>query len=89
MNDSLGQFDARADSAAADESLFGASLPAIGADHDPADQGENLVDVVGEVDGGRLSFVWYYRSDRYDRATIEAVAADFAAALRGIAEDAR
>jgi amino acid adenylation domain-containing protein/non-ribosomal peptide synthase protein (TIGR01720 family) len=83
----LGQFDSRAEDE--DQSLFGETLPVIGADHDPADHGENLVDVVGEVTDGRLSFVWYYRADRFDRATIEAVAADFATALRGIAGDVR
>jgi non-ribosomal peptide synthase protein (TIGR01720 family) len=83
----LGQFDARAEDE--DNSLFGAGLPAIGADHDPADPGEHLVDVVGEVAEGRLSFAWYYRPDQLDRATVEAVAEDFAEALRGIAAAAR
>ncbi|HEX6355809.1 condensation domain-containing protein, partial [Actinophytocola sp.] len=83
----LGQFDSRAEDT--EQSLFGATLPAIGADHDPADHGENLVDVVGDVTDGRLSFAWYYRTDRFGRATIEALAADFAQALRGIAGDVR
>jgi amino acid adenylation domain-containing protein/non-ribosomal peptide synthase protein (TIGR01720 family) len=83
----LGQFDARAEDA--EESLFGAALPTIGADHDPADPGEHLVDVVGDVTDGRLSFAWYFRTDHYDRATIEVVASDFAKALRGIAGDVR
>jgi amino acid adenylation domain-containing protein/non-ribosomal peptide synthase protein (TIGR01720 family) len=83
----LGQFDSRAEDE--DNSLFGTTLPALGADHDPVDAGDHLVDVVGEVADGRLSFAWHYRPDRHDRATIEAVAADFAAALRGIAKDAR
>ena len=82
----LGQFDSRAEE---DGGLFGASLPAIGADHDPADTSQHLIDVVGEVNDGRLSFAWYYRADRYDRGTVEAVAADFAKALRGIAGDVR
>jgi non-ribosomal peptide synthase protein (TIGR01720 family) len=83
----LGQFDSRAEDE--DQSLFGQTLPVIGADHDPADHGENLVDVVGDVTDGRLSFAWYYRSDHYDHATIDAVASDFAKALRGIAGDVR
>lgn len=83
----LGQFDSRAEDE--DHSLFGTALPAVGADHDPADRGEQLVDVVGEVVDGRLSFAGYYRPDRHDRTTIEAVAADFAEALRGMAGDAR
>ncbi|HEX3591071.1 MAG TPA: condensation domain-containing protein, partial [Pseudonocardiaceae bacterium] len=83
----LGQFDARAEDE--DNSLFGAGLPAIGADHDPADHGEHLVDVVGEVADGRLSFAWYHRPDQLSRVTVEAVAADFAEALRAIAAAAR
>ncbi|MFL6118292.1 amino acid adenylation domain-containing protein, partial [Actinophytocola sp.] len=83
----LGQFDARAENE--DASLFGATLPAIGADHDPADHSENLVDVVGDVTDGLLSFAWYYRADHFDRATIQAVATDFAEALRAIAGDVR
>ncbi|OLF16235.1 non-ribosomal peptide synthetase [Actinophytocola xanthii] len=83
----LGQFDSRAEDE--EQSLFGATLPAIGADQDPADRGEHLVDVVGEASDGRLSFAWYFRADRFDRAAVEAVAADFAEALRGMAEDVR
>jgi non-ribosomal peptide synthase protein (TIGR01720 family) len=83
----LGQFDSRAEDE--DTSLFGAALPTIGADHDPADPGEHLVDVVGDVTDGLLSFAWYFRTDHYDHATIETVAADFAKALRGIAGDVR
>jgi non-ribosomal peptide synthase protein (TIGR01720 family) len=83
----LGQFDSRAEDE--DASLFGAALPTIGTDHDPADPGEHLVDVVGDVTDGRLSFAWYYRTDRYERATIDAVAAGFAKALRGMAGDVR
>jgi len=82
----LGQFDSRAEE---DGGLFGATLPAIGADHDPADTGQHLIDVVGEVNDGQLSFVWYYRTDHYARGTIETVAGDFAKALRGIAGDVR
>jgi non-ribosomal peptide synthase protein (TIGR01720 family) len=81
----LGQFDSRAEDT--DQSLFGATLPVIGAD--AADPGDNLVDIVGDVTDGRLSFAWYYRTDHYDRTTIETVAGDFAKALRGIAGDVR
>jgi amino acid adenylation domain-containing protein/non-ribosomal peptide synthase protein (TIGR01720 family) len=82
----LGQFDSRAEE---DGGLFGATLPVIGADHDPRDHGEHLVEVVGDVTDGRLSFAWYFRTDHFDRATIDAVASDFAKALRGIAGDAK
>ncbi|MFB9907499.1 non-ribosomal peptide synthase/polyketide synthase [Allokutzneria oryzae] len=83
----LGQFDSRAQDA--EHSLYLAARPSIGADHDPRDRGPHLVDVVGEVGDGVLGFSWYYHPDVHDTAVIEAVAADFADALRGIAEDCR
>jgi non-ribosomal peptide synthase protein (TIGR01720 family) len=83
----LGQFDSRAQDE--EHSLYQAVLPAVGQDHDPADRGDHLVDVVGEVGDGRLEFSWYYHPDVYDDAVVRAVADDFAAALRAIAEDCR
>ncbi|MDQ3578736.1 MAG: condensation domain-containing protein, partial [Actinomycetota bacterium] len=83
----LGQFDSRADDA--DNSLFGETHSVIGRDHDPADRGDHLIDIVGEVGDGKLTFAWYYQPDIHDAATIEAVAADFAEALRAIADDCR
>ncbi|GLZ39063.1 non-ribosomal peptide synthase/polyketide synthase [Actinokineospora sp. NBRC 105648] len=81
----LGQFDSRAQDES--DSLFGPTLSAVGQDHDPADRGGHLLDIVGEVSDGKLSFAWYYQADRLSAATAEAVAADFADALRAIAAD--
>ncbi|WP_436498500.1 non-ribosomal peptide synthase/polyketide synthase [Actinokineospora sp. HUAS TT18] len=81
----LGQFDSRAQDE--ESSLFHATLPAIGQDHDPGNGGGHLLDVVGEAADGRLTFAFYYRPDRHDRGTVERVAADFATALREIAAD--
>jgi amino acid adenylation domain-containing protein/non-ribosomal peptide synthase protein (TIGR01720 family) len=81
----LGQFDSRPE----DESLFGTTLPAIGTDQTPTDHSENLLDVVGDVTDGRLSFAWYYRTDHLNHPTVSTVATDFASALRAIAEDVR
>jgi amino acid adenylation domain-containing protein/non-ribosomal peptide synthase protein (TIGR01720 family) len=83
----LGQFDSRAQDE--EHSLYRAVLPSIGQDHDPADQGDHLLDVVGEVGDGRLGFSWYYHPDVHDDAVVQAVADDFGSALRAIAEDCR
>jgi amino acid adenylation domain-containing protein/non-ribosomal peptide synthase protein (TIGR01720 family) len=82
----LGQWE---DSAEEAGGLLRTSLGAVGQDHDPADRSPHLVEVVGAASNGRLAFTWHYQPDRHDRATIEAVAADFAAALRQIAADCR
>ncbi|SDI12834.1 non-ribosomal peptide synthase domain TIGR01720/amino acid adenylation domain-containing protein [Actinokineospora alba] len=83
----LGQFESRAQDE--ESSLFHATLPAIGQDHDPGDSGGHLLDVVGEAADGTLTFAFYFRPDRHDRGTVERVAADFATALREIAADCR
>nr|WP_253835268.1 non-ribosomal peptide synthase/polyketide synthase [Actinokineospora globicatena] len=81
----LGQFDSR--SAEESTTLFAETLGALGADHHPTDRTGHLIDIVGESTNGRLEFAWYYAADRYSRSTIEAVAAEFEAALLAIAED--
>ncbi|GAA3887063.1 non-ribosomal peptide synthetase [Saccharothrix violaceirubra] len=82
----LGQFDAGDE---AGLGLYRSVLPSVGRDHDPADVGDHLVDVVGEAGGGRLGFTWYFHPDVHPEDEIRAVADDFAAALRAIAEDCR
>ncbi|GAA4033864.1 non-ribosomal peptide synthetase [Allokutzneria multivorans] len=79
----LGQFDSKAQDT--EHSLYRAALPSIGADQDPRDSAGHLVDVVGEVTDGVLGFSWYC----HDVESVSRVAADFEAALRGIAEDCR
>ncbi|MCP3804373.1 non-ribosomal peptide synthase/polyketide synthase [Allokutzneria sp. A3M-2-11 16] len=79
----LGQFDSKAQDA--EHSLYRTALPSIGADLDPRDGGGHQVDVVGEVSDGVLGFSWYC----HDTEAVAEVAADFGAALRGIAEDCR
>ncbi|QFZ24669.1 non-ribosomal peptide synthase/polyketide synthase [Saccharothrix syringae] len=81
----LGRFDEGSGEA---DGLFRAVLPAVGQSHDPADAGDHLVDVVGEA-GRTLGFTWYHYPAVHPTAEVEAVAADFAAALRAIAEDCR
>ncbi|MBL1100668.1 non-ribosomal peptide synthase/polyketide synthase [Streptomyces coffeae] len=83
----LGQWDAR--SSQAQGGLFHAEHGSFGQDHDPGQGGSHLLEVVGAVQDGRLGFTWYYHPDVHERSTVEAVAADFADALRRIARDCR
>ncbi|WJE01554.1 non-ribosomal peptide synthase/polyketide synthase [Streptomyces antimycoticus] len=83
----LGQWDAR--SARSQGGLVHAEHGSFGQDHDPREGGSHLLEVVGAVQDGRLGFTWRYRPDVHERATVEAVAGDFAEALRRIAEDCR
>ncbi|QKV91249.1 non-ribosomal peptide synthase/polyketide synthase [Streptomyces sp. NA02950] len=83
----LGQWDAR--SSQAQGGLLHAEHGSFGQDHDPRQGGSHLLEVVGAVQDGRLGFTWYYHPDVHERSTVEAVAADFADALRRIARDCR
>ncbi|WP_433273364.1 non-ribosomal peptide synthase/polyketide synthase [Actinosynnema sp. CS-041913] len=82
----LGQFDSGSEESAG---LYRAVLPSVGQEHDPADQGDHLIDVVGEAGGGRLGFSWYFHPDVHSEDVVRQVVADFAFALRAIAEDCR
>ncbi|WP_033442424.1 non-ribosomal peptide synthase/polyketide synthase [Saccharothrix sp. NRRL B-16314] len=81
----LGQFDG---GSAESTGLYRSALPSVGLDHDPADAGDHVLDVVGEA-GRTLGFTWYYHPAVHSAAEIEAVVADFGAALRAIAADCR
>jgi non-ribosomal peptide synthase protein (TIGR01720 family) len=83
----LGQWDSRP--LEPDGGLVYAEHGSLGQDSDPADQGSHLLEVVGAVHGGELAFSWYYQPARHDRATVDAVAGEFAEALRQIAADCR
>ncbi|RSM46670.1 non-ribosomal peptide synthetase [Amycolatopsis balhimycina DSM 5908] len=84
----LGQWDDPG-AAATSESLYAAAHGSLGLDHDPAEHRPYLLDLVGAVQDGELVFSLIHQPDRHDRATVEAVAGDFAAALRRIAADSR
>ncbi|OXM62111.1 non-ribosomal peptide synthetase [Amycolatopsis vastitatis] len=84
----LGQWD-DSGAAATSESLYAAAHGSLGLDHDPAEHRPYLLDLVGAVQDGELVFSLIHQPDRHDRATVEAVAGDFAAALRRIAADTR
>ena len=82
----LGQWDGAAGPATS-ESLYAAVRGSLGRDHDPAEHHPHLLDLVGAVQDGELVFSLIYQPGRHDRRTAEALAGDFAAALRRIAAD--
>jgi non-ribosomal peptide synthase protein (TIGR01720 family) len=81
----LGQWDARPSEAHV--GLYKAVHGSMGQDHDPADGGPHLLEVVGAVQAGQLEFSWSYQPGVHDLSTIQAVARDFGQALRRIAQD--
>ncbi|HEY5835638.1 non-ribosomal peptide synthase/polyketide synthase [Streptomyces sp.] len=83
----LGQWDARPQHD--QRGLYRRELPSLGQDHDPREETTHLLEIVGAVQDGRLGFTWRYRPGVHDEQTVEAVAADFADALRLIAQDCR
>ncbi|MEV6443363.1 non-ribosomal peptide synthase/polyketide synthase [Amycolatopsis sp. NPDC051716] len=83
----LGQWDGSGGAGTASESLYAAACGSLGLDHDPAEHHPHLLDLVGAVQDGELVFSLIYQPGRHDRRTVEAVAGDFAGALRRIAAD--
>ena len=81
----LGQWDTRP--ARAHGGLYQGLHGSLGQDHDPADRGPYLLEVVGAVQGGQLEFSFYYQPGVHHLATVQAVAQDFTDALRRIAQD--
>ncbi|KFU81851.1 non-ribosomal peptide synthase domain TIGR01720/amino acid adenylation domain-containing protein [Amycolatopsis lurida] len=61
----------------------------LGREQDPGNRPPHVLEVVGGVRDGRLEFSWYYQPHLNTRATVAAVAADFADVLRAIASDCR
>ncbi|MDS0140063.1 MULTISPECIES: non-ribosomal peptide synthase/polyketide synthase [unclassified Amycolatopsis] len=84
----LGQWDG-AGGPATSESLYAAVRGSLGRDHDPDEHHPHLLDLVGAVQDGELVFSLIYQPARHDRRTAEALAGDFAAALRQIAADSQ
>ncbi|HVR95615.1 MAG TPA: amino acid adenylation domain-containing protein, partial [Thermoanaerobaculia bacterium] len=76
----LGQLDG----AVAEGRLLRGSAESAGPVRDPRQPRPYLLEINGRVAGGRLSLSWIYNESRHRRATVEAVAADFLAALRDL-----
>ncbi|MFF0221631.1 amino acid adenylation domain-containing protein [Streptomyces sp. NPDC004629] len=80
----LGQFDGllrRTDG----DPLYRAVSP-IGLAEQPSARRLHVLDIVGQVNGGRLEFTWSYSRRRHDERTVEALASAFLAHLSGIVE---
>ncbi|UZJ32707.1 condensation domain-containing protein [Streptomyces endophytica] len=85
----LGQWDARRTGTDTGGGLIRAEHGSFGQDHDPRDPGSHLLEAVGAVQNGRLTFTWHYRPDTHEETTVRAVAEDFTEALHQIARHAR
>jgi non-ribosomal peptide synthase protein (TIGR01720 family) len=83
----LGRFDSPP--AESEGGLCKAVHESIGRHQAPAPAAAHLVDVLGGVDAGELTFSLLYQPESYDEPTMSRVAADFADALRQIARDCR
>ncbi|GAB2444441.1 non-ribosomal peptide synthase/polyketide synthase [Streptomyces incanus] len=83
----LGQWDARPENPG--DGLIRAEHGSFGRHHDPRDSGSHPLEVVGAVQGGRLSFTWHHRPALHTTDTVRRVADEFAETLRHIAHHAR
>lgn len=83
----LGQWDTAGQGT--ERGLYRAMYGSIGQVDSPADPGTHLLEVLGGVQHGRLGFSWRYQPGHHHEATVQAVADDFATALRAIARDCR
>jgi len=77
----LGQFDAAAGDGGGP---FGADLPPIGEDQDPAARRPFLIEVAGSVHNGQMGFSWTWSTNLHRESTIRRLADEFLAALREI-----
>ncbi|MEW1896263.1 non-ribosomal peptide synthase/polyketide synthase [Streptomyces albidoflavus] len=55
-----------------------------GGEHDPDERRGHVLEVVGAVQDGRLTFTWAYSGTLHERATVAALAERYAAELRGL-----
>ncbi|MFD4990309.1 amino acid adenylation domain-containing protein, partial [Streptomyces sp. NPDC058374] len=76
-----GRFDADASPGAGP---VRAALPPLGQDHHPDEERTHLIDVVGVVGDGVLTFTWSYSAELHRPSTVERLARDFAAELRAL-----
>ncbi len=76
----LGQFDQQA--AAAD--IFAPSKESKGPERSRRSQRSHIIEINGNVSGGKLQFEWKYSENLLRRMTVERLAQTFVAELRGI-----
>ncbi|WP_301128295.1 non-ribosomal peptide synthetase, partial [Streptomyces cacaoi] len=75
----LGQFDGLG----GDHALYRSTRLNPGGEYSTAEERPHVLDVVGSVRNGRLTFAWSYSSGLHRRETVERLAADLAAELAG------
>ncbi|MFD1542539.1 non-ribosomal peptide synthetase [Nonomuraea guangzhouensis] len=80
-----GQADAAGDSGGG---FLRAFHDPIGCEQSPLEHADHLLEVVGAIRDGRLSFDWYYSENLHDRATVDRLAETLLTALRSLARHA-
>ncbi|WP_245533629.1 condensation domain-containing protein, partial [Actinoalloteichus spitiensis] len=60
-----GQFTLDNTKAAGEDGFYRAGMSVPGQDHHPDEQRPHLLDVVGAIEDGRLTFSWFYSTDRH------------------------
>jgi amino acid adenylation domain-containing protein/non-ribosomal peptide synthase protein (TIGR01720 family) len=68
------------------DGLYAARAFDFGRDHSPLETRPHLLDIVGEVRGGRLEFTLHYSRDIHDEATVRALADGLVGAVRALIE---
>ena len=76
----LGQFDTSFEG----DSLFTPAREARGAEQDPQAPMGNLLSINGQIYGGALAMDWSFSRERFDDATVQALADDYAAELQAL-----
>ncbi|MEU1799624.1 amino acid adenylation domain-containing protein [Streptomyces sp. NPDC019937] len=66
------------------DGLYAARAFDFGRDHSPLEARPHLLDIVGEVRGGRLEFTLHYSRDIHDEATVRALAESLVGAVRAL-----
>ncbi|MFC9431620.1 amino acid adenylation domain-containing protein, partial [Streptomyces sp. NPDC056987] len=80
-----GRFDATGDGTSpSGAGPIRSALPALGQDHHPDEQRAHLIDVIGVVSEGRLTFTWTYSTELHLPSTVERLAHAFAAEIRAL-----
>jgi non-ribosomal peptide synthase protein (TIGR01720 family) len=72
-----------------ESALLGPAPESGGSPRSPRQRRDHLLEINGGVTGGRLRLTWTYSENRHARATVEALAGRFTAALRALIERSR
>jgi non-ribosomal peptide synthase protein (TIGR01720 family) len=70
------------------QSFYRKGLETERPDHHPAELRAHVIDIVGVIQDGRLTFLWGYSTGLHRKETVEMLARNFAEALAAITETA-